>query len=51
MVETTFGNMSSYGGGLGPLPAWVRTLRRVKRWIGVKIAPYHARLACKRAAA
>lgn len=50
-VETTFGNMSSYGGGLGPLPAWVRTGPRVRRWIGVKIALYHARIACRRAAA
>lgn len=51
MVEATFGNMSSYGGGLGPLPAWVRTHERVTRWIGAKIALYHARLKHRRAAA
>ena len=50
-VETTFGNMSSFGGGLGPLPAWVRTLDRVTRWVGVKIALYHLRLNQRRAAA
>lgn len=43
-VEGTFGNQSSYGGGLGPLPAWVRTLPRVTRWIGAKLILYHARL-------
>ncbi len=32
------------GGGLGPLPAWVRSLARVRRWVGAKIALYHARL-------
>lgn len=48
-VEGTFGNQSSYGGGLGPLPAWVRTLPRVKRWIGAKLILYHARLLCRTA--
>lgn len=47
LVETTFGNQSSYGGGLGPLPAWVRTLPRVTRWIGAKLILYHARLRCR----
>lgn len=36
-VERFFGNQSMYGGGLGPLPAWVRTLERVRRWVGAKI--------------
>jgi hypothetical protein len=47
LVETTFGNQSSYAGGLGPLPAWVRTLPRVTRWIGAKLILYHARLRCR----
>lgn len=47
LVETAFGNQSSYGGGLGPLPAWVRSLRRVTRWIGAKLILYHARLRCR----
>lgn len=51
MVEGTFGNQSSYAGGLGPLPAWVRTLPRVTRWIGAKLILYHARLRLRVAAA
>jgi hypothetical protein len=43
-VEGCFSNLCSYGGGLGPLPAWVRTLDRVRRWVGAKIILYHARL-------
>lgn len=50
-VEATFGNQSSYGGGLGPLPAWVRTRARVTRWIGAKLILYHARLRCRKDAA
>lgn len=50
-VEGVFGNQSSYGGGLGPLPAWVRTLPRVTRWIGAKLILYHARLKCRNEAA
>ena len=43
-AEATFSNLCSYGGGLGPLPAWVRRLPRVRRWVGGKIILYHARL-------
>lgn len=43
-VEGTFSNLCSYGGGLGPLPAFVRRLERVRRWTGAKICLYHARL-------
>ena len=43
-MEGTFGNMTSYGGGLGPLPAWVRGLKRVRRWVGAKIILYNARV-------
>jgi hypothetical protein len=50
-VECVFGNQSMYGGGLAPLPAWVRTLERVRRWVGAKLIIHHARLAVKRAAA
>jgi hypothetical protein len=31
-VERCFGHLTSFGGGLGPLPCWVRRLHRVKRW-------------------
>ena len=43
-VERYFGHQAVTGGGLGPLPGWVRTLERVRRWIGGKLIFYHARL-------
>lgn len=43
-VEGTFSNLTSCGGGLGPLPAFVRRLDRVRRWVGAKIVLYHLRL-------
>jgi Transposase DDE domain len=43
-IERTFSAVTCYGGGLGPLPAWVRTLERVRRWVGSKIIFYHLRL-------
>lgn len=36
-VERCFGNLTSFGGGLGPLPSWVRRLHRVKRWVQAKL--------------
>lgn len=48
-IEQCFGNAGSYGGGLGPLPFWVRTLERVRRWVGAKLLFYHARLAIREA--
>jgi hypothetical protein len=48
-VEGCFSNLGSFGGGLGPLPAWVRTLDRVRRWVGAKINIYHARCLAKKA--
>src|SRR5690606_41932342 len=50
-IERVFSALCSYGGGLGPLPAWVRTLGRVRRWVGVKILLYHARLIVRKTAA
>ncbi len=49
-VERTFAHLTSFAGGLGPLPAWVRRLRRVERWVTAKIAIYHARIDATRAA-
>lgn len=43
-IELTFSNLTSYGGGLGPLPPFVRRLGRVTRWVGAKIILYHTRL-------
>lgn len=42
-VERCFAHQSAFGGGLGPLPPWVRTLPRVRRWVGTKLIIYHAR--------
>lgn len=43
-IERFLGQLSSFGGGLAPLPAWVRRLDRVQRWITAKIVIYHARM-------
>jgi len=43
-VEGILSSLTCHAGGLGPLPAWVRGLRRVRRWVGVKIILYHMRL-------
>ena len=49
-IERIFGSLCSYGGGLAPLPAWVRRLTRVRRWVTAKLMIYHARLNCRIAA-
>ena len=36
-IERDFGNLTSFGGGLGPLPAWVRRPWRVRRWVYGKL--------------
>ena len=43
-IERAFGVLTCTGGGLVGLPAWVRTLSRVRRWVGAKIILYNARL-------
>jgi hypothetical protein len=48
-IERIFSAVCGYGGGLSPLPAWVRRLDRVRRWVTGKIILYHARLSCRRA--
>ena len=48
-IEQFFAHLSAFGGGLGQLPPWVRTLRRVRRWIGAKLIIYHARLTLRKA--
>lgn len=49
-IERIFGAQSTLGGGLGPLPGWVRRLDRVRRWVGAKLILYHLRLALRRMA-
>jgi hypothetical protein len=36
-IERSFGNATAFGGGLGPLPAWVRGLERVRTWVWAKL--------------
>lgn len=36
-IESSFGNATSFGGGLAPLPAWVRRLHRVRTWTWAKL--------------
>ena len=43
-IERVFSTLSCHGGGLGPLPSWVRRRERTRRWVGCKITLYHARL-------
>jgi hypothetical protein len=35
-IERSFGHASCFGGGLGPLPAWVRGQERVRTWVWAK---------------
>lgn len=43
-IEGAFGNATSFAAGLGPLPAWVRRLRRVQRWVWCKLVINAARI-------
>jgi len=36
-IERDFGNLVSFSGGLGCLPAWVRTFHRVRNWVQAKL--------------
>jgi hypothetical protein len=36
-IEREFGRQGNWGGGLGPLPNWVRRLKRVRRWVAAKL--------------
>lgn len=43
-IERRFGALSSFGGGLAPLPAWVRRLHRVRTWVWDKLLINAARI-------
>jgi hypothetical protein len=47
-VEGILSNLTSCSEGLGPLPAWVRGLPRVRHWVGIKIILYHMKLNARR---
>lgn len=36
-IKRQYGNLTNWGGGLSGLPAWVRTHRRVHRWVQAKL--------------
>jgi hypothetical protein len=36
-TDRFFGHLTSFGGGLSPLPNWVRTYPRVRLWVQAKI--------------
>lgn len=36
-IERRFGRLTNFGGGLAPLPNWVRTLPRVRQWVACKV--------------
>lgn len=36
-IERDFGHLTNFGGGLAPLPNWVRTLPRVRLWVQTKL--------------
>jgi Transposase DDE domain len=36
-IEHNFGNLTNFGGGLSPLPSWVRRLPRVRLWVEGKL--------------
>lgn len=43
-IERSYGNATSFGGGLAPLPAWVRGLNRVRTWVWAKLLINAARI-------
>lgn len=43
-IEGLFGNATRFGGGMAPLPAWVRRLRRVRTWVSAKLLINAARI-------
>lgn len=47
LVEGRLGNLSSFGGGLAPLPSWVRRIHRVRLWVRTKLLINAARMRLK----
>jgi Transposase DDE domain len=46
-IERWFGNCTAFAGGLGPLPAWVRRLHRVRTWVWAKLLSNGIRIRLK----
>jgi hypothetical protein len=47
-VERGLGNLCSFGGGLQPLPSWVRRRHRVRQWVQAKLLINAARIVLNR---
>ena len=47
-IERDYGNLSGFGGGLAPLPAWSRRIWRVRTWVHAKLLINAARIRCRR---
>jgi Transposase DDE domain len=47
-IERDYGNLCGFGGGLQPLPSWVRTPHRVALWVAAKLV-INALRRCKNA--
>jgi hypothetical protein len=47
-IDRDFGNLTSFGGGLGPLPSWVRRIWRVRAWVHGKLLINAARIRVRR---
>lgn len=43
-IERDYGNATTFGGGLAPLPAWVRGRDRVRTWVWAKLLINAARI-------
>jgi hypothetical protein len=43
-IEQSYGNATRFGGGLAPLPAWVRGRDRVRTWVWAKLLINAARI-------
>lgn len=50
-AERCFGHLTSFGGGLGPLPSWVRRLHRVRLWVAAKLLIHATRASPRQALA
>ena len=43
-IEQSYGNATSFAGGLAPLPSWVRGIERVRTWVWAKLLINAARI-------
>ncbi len=43
-IERDYGHATCFGGGLGPLPSWVRRISRVRTWVWAKLLINAARI-------